>query len=85
MTALSIHNLIRALSPPYPGAEFVSYGKSIIVISSSIEQKPQRENCEPGKVLAKNSGNLLIKCGGSSAIWLHGLNEVELPEKGEYL
>jgi methionyl-tRNA formyltransferase len=85
MSALSVHNLIRALSPPYPGAEFVLYGKLIIVISSSIEEKPQRKNFEPGKVLAKKGASLLIKCEGSSAIWLHGLNTVELPEKGEYL
>jgi methionyl-tRNA formyltransferase len=85
MSALSIHNLIRALSPPYPGAEFALNGKFIIVISSTIEQKPQRENCEPGKVLAKQGESLLIKCEGTSAIWLHSLNAVELPEKGDYL
>jgi methionyl-tRNA formyltransferase len=85
MGADSIHNLIRALSRPYPGAEFKYRGRDIQVFSSSLELESQLENCEPGKVLARIDSGVLVKCAGRDAIWLHDLELSDMPDVGEYL
>ena len=85
MSADSIHNLIRALSKPYPGAEFNWNGAGIPVFSCSIESIPKPINCEPGKVLARVNCDLLVKCAGSDAIWVRDLDSKDIPAVGEYL
>jgi methionyl-tRNA formyltransferase len=85
MGADSIHNLIRALSRPYPGAEFNYKGKYIQVFTSSLELESKPENCEPGKVLARIDSDILVKCAGRYAIWLHDLEFSDIPYVGEYL
>jgi len=85
MSAESIHNLIRALSKPYPGAEFNWNGVLVPVFSSSLEAESKPINCEPGKVLARLNSDLLVKCAGRDAIWIRNLNCLELPTVGEYL
>ncbi|WP_028862339.1 formyltransferase family protein [Psychromonas aquimarina] len=85
MSAVSIHNLIRALAPPYPGAEFSWNGELVPVISSSIAVDSYAQNIEPGKVLSKKRNSILVKCAEKNAIWIHNLDEQELPDKGEYL
>ena len=85
MSAVSIHNLIRALSKPYPGAEFNWNGVLVPVFSSSLESTPKPINCEPGKVLARVNSDLLVKCAGSDAIWILNLDCQDIPAVGEYL
>ena len=75
MDATSIRNLIRALSRPYPGAEFhLGDAEVYKVWSSTVDQEAAPVNFEPGKVLNNDNGILLVKCGGDTALWL---DEVE--------
>ena len=85
MSADSIHNLIRALSKPYPGAEFSWKGISVPVFFSTVDSNSKPINCEPGKVLARVDSDLLVKCSGRDAIWIHDLDCKEFPAVGEYL
>ncbi|MCL1139596.1 formyltransferase family protein [Shewanella pneumatophori] len=71
MAAFSIHNLVRALAPPYPSAEFIFNGKTILVQSSFISSDSYPLNIEPGKVLSKSDDGLLVKTAGNEAIWLY--------------
>lgn len=84
MTASSIHNLVRALAPPYPGAEFIFNSKHIVVQHSCISSEHYPPNVEPGKVLSKNGEDLLVKTAGGNAIWLLGLEENDIAI-GDYL
>jgi len=75
MDATSIRDLIRALSRPYPGAEFhLGDAKVYKVWSSTVNQEAAPINFEPGKVLNNDNGRFLVKCGGDTALWL---DEVE--------
>jgi methionyl-tRNA formyltransferase len=63
MSALNIHNLVRSLAKPYPGAHFIFKGKEITVWKSKVVQD-YSVNIEPGKVIAIiNDEEPLIKCG----------------------
>lgn len=83
MSSRSIYNLVRALSPPYPGAH-LQYKDSEVKVWEAREEAFAAANFEPGKVLAVRNGEILVKCDGQ-AIWLvkHELNP--LPRIGEYL
>ncbi len=70
MSAEAIHNLIRALAPPYPGAHFVYKSTTLVVQRSELSQQPARQNLEPGRVLATTADKILVKCQQSDAIWL---------------
>jgi methionyl-tRNA formyltransferase len=75
MGAANIHNLVRALSSPYPGAEFhLPDGRVYKVWASVVEQDAIPANLEPGKLLKFEQDRILVKCGGESALWL---NEIE--------
>jgi methionyl-tRNA formyltransferase len=85
MSALSIHNLVRALTRPYPGAEFIREERHIKVWKSELADiRHDISNIEPGKVLEAADGSLTVKCGeGALRILEHDLNQ--LPEPGDYL
>lgn len=85
MPASSIHNLIKALTDPYPGAEFKWRDTYISVKQSKLDGNIHPMNIEPGKILARNCNDLLIKCAYEDAIWVLGLNDIDLPEVGGYL
>lgn len=85
MTANTIHNLIRSLAAPYPGAEFSVNEKLFTVMGSTPIFDTYPENIEPGKVLTIQENELLVKCAGRDAIWLHNLDPNALNEIGEYL
>ncbi|AQS38859.1 methionyl-tRNA formyltransferase [Shewanella psychrophila] len=84
MSAEAIHNLIRALAPPYPGAEFVFNGRYIMIISSTPIYGGFEKNIESGKVLEKRNNNILVKASGQDAIWLESIDIVDI-EEGNYL
>lgn len=84
MSAEAIHNLIRALAPPYPGAEFAFGSSFISVKKSAIALESYSLNIEPGKVLAKTEESLLVKTAGTNAIWLLDIECDEI-KVGEYL
>ena len=85
MSATAIHNLVRALTFPYSGAEFILRDKLVPVFCSTIDLNTYAENIEPGKVLSIKGTSILVKCYGINSIWLHNLNEDQLPIVGEYL
>ena len=86
MDARSIHNLICALSKPYPGAEFhLGDAEVYKVWSSTVEREAALVNYEPGKVLHSDSGRLLVKCGGDTAIWLEDVEPKLQPSSNAYL
>lgn len=62
MSSYSIYNLVRALSDPYPGAEFCHKG-SYYRVFEALELKGRFANIEPGKVLRSSSMGVVIKCG----------------------
>jgi len=64
MNALEIHNLVRGLSRPYPGAHFDFQGEKFIVWRTELLDYKNQENIEPGKVISINNG-IVIKCGDS--------------------
>ncbi|WP_161568706.1 formyltransferase family protein [Pseudoalteromonas sp. A757] len=84
MSAESIHNLVRALAPPYPCAEFLCKENLVQVRRSEILQQTVPANIEPGKVLEKRGNSILVKAAGTQAIWLHDavLEDIDV---GDYL
>lgn len=83
MSANSIHNLVRSLSRPYPGAHFVFKGNDIKLWKSKVVPN-EWMHLEPGKILKGGTKGAVIKCGDQSL----ELSEVELDEvmnAGEYL
>lgn len=84
MSANNIYNLIRALAPPYPGAEFIFNNEHIKIPKSKVCDFQYDLNIEPGKVIKKKENDLLVKVAGTQAIWLHGLKKNNI-EAGDYL
>ena len=84
MSAQSIHNLIRALAPPYPVAEFSFKESQIKVLSSSPVLEGIPANLEPGKVLKVLNSKVLVKTADSGAIWLLGVSHSGI-SVGDYL
>lgn len=70
MPASDIHNLVRALYHPYPGAEFKWQAQTIKLWETRLADEGASLNAEPGKVLQCKDESLLVKCGGNTAIWL---------------
>jgi len=83
MSAQSIHNLIRALAPPYPGAHH-EQGEQEIKIWRARPVATSNTNWEPGKVLSVNHHHITIKCG-EGAIELLEHDFQTLPREGRYL
>lgn len=85
MQAVDIHNLVRALSSPYPGAEFIYQKMSICLRHSSIAADNYSNIIEPGKILEVKYKKILVKCGGNSALWINNIKINPAPTVGDYL
>jgi len=85
MRAEDIYNLIRALTKPYPGAEFEYLGHLTLVWRSKVSNNKYLRNIEPGTILEAENGHLLVKSGGNTAIWLLEVEMNKLPCLGEYI
>ncbi len=84
MSAKSIHNLVRALSNPYPGAHFVFKDKEYKVLETELVKIKDIQNIEPGKVIdIDENGKPIIMCG-DQCIKLLQLDSIIL-NKGDYL
>ena len=70
MGAGDIHNLIRALHKPYPGAEYHVGDLVVKAWKSSVSEAKHPTNIEPGRVLEVVGSRVLVKCAHESAIWL---------------
>lgn len=83
MTSRAILNLVNALSRPYVGAHLEFQEKEVKVWEVK-EEKTNKLNHEPGKVLKIDGSDLIVKTYDSSIrITDHEFNH--LPLKGEYL
>lgn len=83
MSAPVIHNLVRALARPYPGAHWDHAGAAVKVWRTAPEPSAPRD-AEPGKVLAVEGSVPLVKCGeGALRLLEHELPQV--PPPGSYL
>lgn len=83
MTATAIYNLVRALSPPYPGAT-ASYASENFRVWKCTPLPLAHENIEPGKVISVSNNTFTVKCGdGAVQVLVHDLSQ--LPEAGAYL
>ena len=83
MPATGIHNLVRALAFPYPGAHIIFQGSMVKVwktkvITCSIQ------NIEPGKVVAITSDGPVVKAG-IDAITLLSTEPIIKCKLGDYL
>jgi methionyl-tRNA formyltransferase len=84
MPARNIANLVRALSPPYPGAHCLHLAEEVRIWKAEVFDISGSEHLEPGKVVETARDGLIVKCG------VDGLKITEhefhrLPERGAYL
>lgn len=83
MTAEAVYNLVRALSPPYPGAQAVYKNREYKVWDAAVAGCDDRRH-EPGKVLEARGREVTVKCG-LDAIVLRRHEIPDPPEPGGYL
>jgi methionyl-tRNA formyltransferase len=83
MSSASIYNLVRALTKPYVGAEFMHKEIKYKVWKAEIISY-YANDAEPGKVVDIIDGCPAIKCG-EGVIKLVNTNPTLVSEKGEYL
>ena len=65
-SAQAIHNLVRAVAPPYPGAYTLLAGKPMRVLKTLIE--PQRQSRASGSVLYCEDGRCHADCGDGKVL-----------------
>lgn len=85
MPAEDIYNLVRALAKPYPGAEFQVNDELYTLWKAQIFDGAVAKNHECGKVLALDNGKVLVKCAGTSAIWIEECTYDGQLKPGDYL
>jgi methionyl-tRNA formyltransferase len=83
MSAAAIRNLVRALTHPYPGAHCATAGGEFPVWRAAIGPAPP-SNVEPGRVLAVDGREILVKCQDGS-VWLKEHELETLPKPDTYL
>lgn len=67
LTAEQVHNRIRALRPPYPGAFTFFDGRRVTLVSSALREREFAG--EPGRVYRKTDEGLLI-CATDRCLWV---------------
>lgn len=83
MSATAIHNLVRALARPYPGATCATPDGDVVIAKVEIVAACP-ENLEPGKVISASPDDIVVKCGtGAVRILEHSF--ATLPKAGSYL
>lgn len=84
MPSDGIHNLVRALARPYPGATVRRGDTDQIVWRTDLSSTAGPSDCEPGKVLSVVPGGITVKTGdGTIRLVEHELDP--LPQAGDYL
>ena len=91
MSAVSIYNLIRALTKPYCGAQFaykdqnITIWQSEVVDNSTSPNDAQRNYNEPGKVLIDNDIDVCVECGDHSILRVRKHPDFPCFTVGEFL
>lgn len=62
MSAKTVFNLVRALTKPYVGAEFVYKNKPVKLWSVDIVANDRVENAKPGRVVELHKGIPTVRC-----------------------
>lgn len=83
MSSLSIYNLVRALTKPYPGATF-SFGDLEVIVWKVEEIESGKQNDEPGKVIGFVQNDPIVKCGDQSIRLIDYEPRLKF-SKGEYI
>jgi methionyl-tRNA formyltransferase len=87
MPAAGIHNLVRALTLPYPGAHAHFRNAEVKVWKTRLAPK-LAEDIEPGFVIDRNGTDIHVQCGeGTIILERHDFDQVQgLPlQRGDYL
>lgn len=84
MSGLSVHNLVKALSWPYPGASFYYKNNEYKLLKTKLI-KNKFYNAEPGKILEFDKANPIIKCGQYSIKILKSSPNLNVNKKDKYL
>lgn len=83
MSAAAVHNLVRALARPYVGAHCDWQGRACKIWRTQ-PAGAAAPNLEPGKVLARDGGTIVVKCGDAALRLVeHDLDP--LPQPGDYI
>jgi methionyl-tRNA formyltransferase len=64
--ALSIHNLVRAVAPPYPGARTTLAGMPARVLRTRLFDRATSPTSSPA--IETHDGKLLVRCGGGGTL-----------------
>lgn len=83
MSSLSIYNLVRALSEPYPNANLL-YEGNIFKVKRAIIGTNMNSNIEPGKVISIMDREIEVKTSDTS-IKLVDHDIISLPYVGSYI
>lgn len=84
MPAEGVHNLVRALSAPYPGAHAEYRGGEVKVWKTRLGE-PGLKDVEPGYVLAVNAAEIHVQCGAGTTLVLERHEFKQPMSVGEYL
>ena len=84
MSANSIHNLVRALHKPYPGAIFNFNDKEYLVWETKVLVSKKYRNFEPGKIIHDKSKFPIVVCGEDAIRLIQVEPKIDL-SKQEYL
>jgi methionyl-tRNA formyltransferase len=76
-SAEAIHNLIRAVAPPYPGAFFDLAGQRLVVVRSL--HQAQRKARAGGRGIYVDAGMFLVDCGDGRVLRLLALEQQGAP------
>jgi methionyl-tRNA formyltransferase len=64
--AIAIHNLVRAVAPPYPGAFTAVAGRQARVLRTRVLDASKAPVRNPS--MAAENGRLVARCGGGGAL-----------------
>lgn len=87
MSAEGIHNLVRALSAPYPGAH-ANFRNAEVKVWKTRLATEGAEDVEPGYVIDRNGSDIHVQCGdGTIILERHDFDQVQgaLLQRGDYL
>jgi len=77
--AASIHNLVRAVAPPYPGARTSLRGHPVRILRTLVRDTSAPPTREPSLTVAR--GEILAHCGGGGTLAIRAL-EIDGVEVG---
>jgi methionyl-tRNA formyltransferase len=84
MSGWAVHNLVNALSWPYPGASFFYKNKEYKLLKTNLI-KNKLYNAEPGKIIRFDALKPIIMCGKDSIKIVTSKPKLNINKKDKYL